>query len=141
VKSSQGLLKYVQSLSVPDIQISTGGGVGDQSKSFFALSESYFGPFSRRNIAGDFRKSHYSATRILDRADDERDVNSFPRFFHSGCFIVFNASSSSQLLQNLVLLIRQLGRDEDRNRLANGFRLCISKDALRARVPTGDDCI
>jgi len=52
---------------------------------------------------------------------------------------VIDAFSSPQLLKNLVILIPQLRRDKNLNRLPECFLFCVSENSLRTRVPAGND--
>jgi hypothetical protein len=56
-------------------------------------------------------------------------------------FIVFDALAASNALHDRFFLLPVIGRNENRDRLADDFLGQMAKNALRATIPTRDDAI
>jgi hypothetical protein len=54
-------------------------------------------------------------------------------------FEVIDLLTARQLLQDLALLVEALGRDDDRNRLADRLRHGVAEDTLCGCIPRRDD--
>ena len=93
------------------------------------------------DIARDLGGTHDPASRILHRRYGQRNIDSLAAFREADRFIMLDALTGSQSLQNLPLFTVQLRGNNDRNRLSNDFCFRISKNTLRASVPTGDHSV
>src|SRR3989442_13498838 len=68
-------------------------------------------------------------------------MNSLAGFAQPDTFIVINSFAVSQSLQNSGLFIVQSTRNNRFERLSYSFGFGVLEQALRARIPTGDDSV
>jgi hypothetical protein len=94
-----------------------------------------------RDVACDLGRANDAAFRILDRGHGERDVDSGAVLATSDGLKVINPLASSDARQDFAFLAPQLGRDQQRDRLADHLGRRIAEDAFGAFIPGGDDAV
>src|SRR4029453_17296548 len=100
-----------------------------------AFPQRYFRPPPFCDVSQDLGSTDEPAFGIPDRGDGQRDIQvpSLPR--DPTRFTMFNPLAGAQPPQDLLLLVVQLRRDDDRDRLPNGFLFRISEQPLGSPVP------
>jgi hypothetical protein len=106
-------------------------------------------PFALSYVASDFRCADDFSLGVPDRRNGQRNVDQTPMLALPNGFIVFDALAAPDSLNDPFFLLLVIGRDQNRNRLADDFLGQIAENPLRTGIPTrydaievlGDDCI
>src|SRR5437868_3898693 len=92
-------------------------------------------------ITRNFRSAEYSASRILDRRDSQRNFDQRAVFALPYRFVVRNALAAPDGPKNTVLLVVTIQRDDDEDGFAKDFGCLVAKEALSPLVPGLNDSI
>src|SRR5690242_18790409 len=88
------------------------------------------GAFALRVVAGDFRGADDLAGRVADRRYGERNRNKGTVLAAPDCFKVFDALAATDAFQQARFLVDMVGRNEDRDGLADRFARRITENSL-----------
>src|SRR5580700_3421734 len=100
-----------------------------------------FGPLARGDVAGDLRGADDGTVRVLDRRDAERNRNPAAVLALPDRLIVIEAVAAPDARENFRLLVVELLRNQDGDRLADDFFGRVAEQALGGFVPADDDAV
>ena len=105
------------------------------AKPLFAFAQGLFGALASRNIAGHFRSPDQSALAVSHGRDGQRDIEPVAVFGDAHRFEMVDRLAALQVPQDFRLLVDSLGRDNERNRPADGLGFAVAEQPLRPGVP------
>src|SRR5580700_318796 len=100
-----------------------------------------FGLFARGDVAGNLRGADDGAVRVPDRRDAERNRNAAAVFALPDGLVVIEAVAAPDALDDPRLLVLQLLRNQDGDRLADDVFGGVAEQALGGAVPADDDAV
>src|ERR1700722_6436600 len=100
-----------------------------------------FGPLARSDVTGDLRGADDSTVRVLDRRDAQRNRDLAAVLALADRLVVIEAGAAPDALEDFRLLVPQLRRNEDRDRLANDFFGRVAEQVFGGAVPADDDAV
>jgi hypothetical protein len=98
-------------------------------------------PFAVCNVVSDFRCADDFSLSVFDRRNGQRNVNEASVFALANGLIVLDALAAPDSLRDRFFFVLVIGWTQNRNRLADDFLGQITKNALRAAVPSRNDAI
>src|ERR1700684_1389167 len=100
-----------------------------------------FGLFARGDVAGDLRSADDGAVGVLDRRDAERDRNPAAVLALPDRLVVVEAVAAADAREDLRLLVVQLRRNQDSDRLADDLFGGVAEQVFGGAVPADDDAV
>ena len=105
-----------------------------------ARTSAFFGrTLASRYVAAYFRCTDHAAVSIVDRRDRQRDVDSAAVFGDANRLEMLDSLTEPYAPQNVIFFLVAFGRNNQGHRLADRFVGRIAEQALRSRVPRGND--
>src|SRR5262245_51544444 len=100
-----------------------------------------FAPFALGDIAGNFRRADDFAVKILNGRNRQRNVDQASVLALANSLIMLDALTAPNTFENRWLLVMPVGRNQDRDRLADNLFGQVAENPLRTPVPACDDAI
>src|SRR6185437_8993247 len=97
--------------------------------------------FAPANVPHDLRGAHDFAFVILQGRDGERHLDPSPILREPYCVEVIDALTAPQLLQEALLLLVELGRDDRQDGFTDDLALGVPEESFRGRIPRGNPAV
>ena len=98
-------------------------------------------PLLLRNVAGDFRRADDRSCLVGHRRNGQRNINQASVLATPLGFEMIDRLAAADTIENAYFLVPALGRNDDRNRLADNLVGGIAEEALCRFVPRRDDTV
>ena len=116
-------------------------GLGEAAVFLLAQTQKFGVTDLGSDVAGNLGGSGYISGGIPHRRNGERDVDQGAVFAAADRLEMVDALAATQALQDFVLFLPALGRNDQGNVLADGFFGGVAEYAFGALVPAADDAI
>src|SRR5262245_9774161 len=105
-----------------------------------ALAQFTLGPLTLGDVTDNVRDPYDTSALIFYRRDGQRNRNQFPIFPRPHGFVLRGALQMTDMRKDHRRLfhLTMVGRDKNAGRAPDDFRRRVTKEPLRAGVPTGD---
>lgn len=97
--------------------------------------------FASANVSHDLGSADDFAFAVLQGRDGERYVDPSPILRETYCVEVIDALTAPQLLQEVLLLLVELGWDDRQDGLTDDLGLGVPEEAFRGLIPGGDPAV
>src|SRR5579872_4493248 len=105
------------------------------------LAQQRFGLLAVRDVARDLGRADDRSGLVADRRYGERDLDAATVFPDPSGLEVLDALAPAQCREDSLLLLQTLGRDDERDGLADRLFGRVAEDPLRAGIPGADDAV
>ncbi|HMH07434.1 MAG TPA: hypothetical protein VK579_12210 [Terriglobales bacterium] len=112
-------------------------GLNNGAETLLAVAHRSLNLLLRSDVARNFRSAYYTACCVFDGRNCHRDVQVSAVLAQADSFKMLDPLTFPEFVKNR-LFRSAVGRDYQRNMLADGFLCGMPEDSLRTLIPSGD---